>query len=925
MRKIGLLLLLLIPVILTTACKTQKKRGEYSAFGKFWHNTNAYFNGYFNANLLLEESFIALTDQHEENYNKVLPVFPYVEADNPQAVAANLDIAVEKVTVVATIHEFSNWTDDCYLMIGKCQYLKQDYESAEETLEYMSREFTEEKIMESRQKVKKSKRKKRKRKSPNQRRRKKSKRKRKKSSSSKKQKEASKEEEEFDDTFFLKHRPAHQEGLLWLARTYVERDRFRDAEKLLTKLEENKKTYEEIRDQLAPVKAHLYLRRKNYTNAIPPLERAAKSAKEKNERARYYYILAQLYEMEDQNSKAFASFEKAAKYSKSYDMSFHARLSMEKNSWAKGNTSTEEALKRLARLLKDDKNKEYIGQIYFTMAKVALKQGDKKKGIEYLEKSVNGAGSTPSQLAESYYLLATLYFEAEDFVNAKTYYDQALSVLSEKDERYDEVKLLSENLADIAANLEIITLQDSLLKISQMSEKEQKEFAAKLVKKRKKEAEERAAELAAANKAAAPAPQLRNLANRTGAGGGKAPSTYVFYDPNKVTKGIRDFEKVWGTRTREDNWRRSNRPDKNENQAQDTLANSNDLVLGDSKMEEVLKDVPRTQEEINEANEKIKNALFELGTLYRDKLGYNENAVETLEELLNRYPGNDHELEAFYYLYIAHTDLGNIQKAKEYFNKICNSYPESIYCKILRDPSYAEEEFNKEKKLDEYYEITYDLFDQGEYQNALDRSQQIPEKFEQLMDNKHPLRPKFALLTAFCLGQLSGEQSYVKALKDVVAKYPDTPEETRAKEILRFFEGGGGEEDPKNDVYVTEDDKLHYSIILLKDKGIKLDDAKIAVSNFNTKYYRLQRLRISNIFLGADTDTPILVIRRFKNKKDAMDYYSGVQNNKADFITPDGAYELFMINQSNYRQIIKQRSLDGYKEFFDKNYLKNYN
>jgi hypothetical protein len=35
----------------------------------------------------------------------------------------------------------SRWTDDCYLVLGQSQYLKQDYESAEESLEFMTAEF----------------------------------------------------------------------------------------------------------------------------------------------------------------------------------------------------------------------------------------------------------------------------------------------------------------------------------------------------------------------------------------------------------------------------------------------------------------------------------------------------------------------------------------------------------------------------------------------------------------------------------------------------------------------------------------------------------------------------------------------------------------------------------------------------------------
>ena len=39
------------------------------------------------------------------------------------------------------------------------------------------------------------------------------------------------------DSYFLKHRPAFQEGRLWLARTLIERDNFDGAQLILSDLE----------------------------------------------------------------------------------------------------------------------------------------------------------------------------------------------------------------------------------------------------------------------------------------------------------------------------------------------------------------------------------------------------------------------------------------------------------------------------------------------------------------------------------------------------------------------------------------------------------------------------------------------------------------------------------------------------------------
>ncbi len=66
------------------------------------------------------------------------------------------------------------------------------------------------------------------------------------------------------------------------------------------------------------------------------------------------------------------------------------------------------------------------------------------------------------------------------------------------------------------------------------------------------------------------------------------------------------------------------------------------------------------------------------------------------------------------------------------------------------------------------------------------------------------------------------------------------------------------------------------------------------------------------------------MIRKFDNKTQAMRYFEEVRNEK-DFLgeTAKKSYnkEFFAITQENYRRILKNKTLDGYREFFSENYL----
>jgi len=122
-------------------CVSKKKRGETSRFGKFYHNTTSYYNGYWNATELLRLNMINMKQANVDDFNQVLEVEDYVNLSNPKMVEADMNKAIEKVIIVSNVHEQGDWVDDCYVLMAKAQYYKQDYETAETTLQYFQEVF----------------------------------------------------------------------------------------------------------------------------------------------------------------------------------------------------------------------------------------------------------------------------------------------------------------------------------------------------------------------------------------------------------------------------------------------------------------------------------------------------------------------------------------------------------------------------------------------------------------------------------------------------------------------------------------------------------------------------------------------------------------------------------------------------------------
>lgn len=964
-----------------SACTVQKSRKEISFLEKAFINTNAHYNGYFNARELMKASTLALEQQHRDNYNQVLPMYKYIAADNPSAVAPDLDLATKKVSVVVNLYRRSKWTDDCYLLVGQAQFLKKDYESAESTLRYLAGEFDPNEpapkksrsasgfaakddskpTLSAKQKQKLSKQKAKERKKYNRQikanRKKVAKAKAKgKAATATTSREALKAEQEAkaaekaaqeaakkakqeakdakkEASGKGKHRPAFQESELWLAKTLIERDNFDGAVRIINRLLENPKTYFDIRREAAAIQAYAFIQRKNYERALPFLEDAIAATEDKKLRARFTYIAGQLHQRAGRNAEAVAAFENVLKTTNDYEMAFNARLNIALGS-AAASGSPALARESLEKMLKDLKNVEYKDQIYFALAEIALKAGDREQGIRNLELALQHSTSNTSQKAEAYFSLAELYFEEESFVKAKNYYDSTLTVMAETDERFSNVKKLADNLTDVAKNLSVIAEQDSLLVLGTLSPRERAEKAAK-IKADREEAQRRAAEGAAAQALPAGKFQKGNMTDAAlltpGAAGPSAiASSFFAYNDRELKQGQRDFERKWGTRPLEDNWRRADKgiggdaiPDNTPETAEANTDNTDNGPISDAEIKELLGNFPSSEEEIAQAQLKIKEAMFNLGNLYRDRLQRLDKSAEILERLNQRFPASTFELESWYLLHLVFTDLNNPTKAKFYADKIIEKYPTSVFGKVLQDPSYVKELTDERRRMNAYYDQAYTNFQKGAYQLAYEQCLGAKEKF----GANNPLQAKFDLLAAMCMGNLQGKNFYIAGLNEVMAKYPNTPEQTRAREMLRLLTGasaalpgGNSGNNPDGPMYLLEEQDLHYIIILL-DKAAKIDQVRVQVSDYNQKYHDLDKLRIANVFLGQTNDQPVLVLRRFKDKTESMRYIAGTRKNPSEFIIgSENSFTILAISQNNYRNLLKDKRTEVYQEFFNANY-----
>ena len=1048
----------------------------------------AKYNGYYNADVIMDETFAALEEGHEDNYNRILPVYPYASLESPETVKLELDRAIEKVTKVSRLHESSKWVDDCYVLMGKAQYLQGNYEAAEETFEYFINNFNpkdpnsrlyaekelsnkakakqrqkkaqearkkrlderkakekqreqeikdrkkaekqskkdrdqkkkdreagsddkkdesqeaerERKIKEREAAVKNSQkkekekelsaeerrkqrikerndaiknRKKESRKKPKrqtreereaakkeaeakkiaerkaaeakreeekrERERKREeeklakereeqaqkdaeeKAKEQKAEEERKQREKeakemskkakSKKEEDLKDRAkggFLKHQPAYYEGMLWLAKTYIERENFVQAKYYVNRIEEevDKGVPAHVLNEVPVVRSDLYIRQKNYDDAIDPLRQSIENTKDRGLKARYAFILAQIHQRSGNTQDAADAFAQVEKYSRDYDMNLNASLNQVKNEWASGGSGYDPTIKKLNRMARDKKNIGFEGPIYFTRAEIKQASGDEAGAVEDFQNALRSSVSNINTI-ESYYRLATLYYGLEDYIQAKSYFDSTATAMSKRDDRYDEVQRYKTNLKEIAKNISIIEEQDSLLRLGEMSKEELQQYALDIVEEREKAAEE-------ANKVSNATPPPATTAGGT--------SKFFAYNIRSVQKGKNSFNNKWGDRVLEDDWRRSNKQSSGiEDQGEvQTLAE----LDGDRKKEvdRILREIPKNKREKEKAFGKLEKAYFDLGIGYRNYIKNYRKSSEALEIYVSKFADAENLVDAYYYLYLNAKDLGLSSDEQKYFQIITSQFPDSDYAKVLKDPAFAKELLTEEKKISKAYDEAFYLFDNAQFQESYD----LIKKAQGDFGKDHDMISKYDLLEAMCLGNIEGKDAYVSALRKVIIKHNNTPEQTRAREMLRFlkgdseaFEGEITSEDIQD--FKQENDKLHYIIVaLFEADGNLVNQAKNSINKYNQASHKDKRIRSTSIYLNQKTKTHLILLRRFENKKVSMDYFSEITKDADNFLDPGTyQYDLFSVNQKNYREIVKQKSTRSYRLFFDTYYL----
>jgi tetratricopeptide (TPR) repeat protein len=876
---------LVLFVLVISGCSTTRDGLLYRAY----HNTSAKYNGFFYAKEAMAEAEVILKEDYKENWDEILPIFPPVDETTAQQVYPLMERAIEKCTNVVDKHtmsparrdqkdmkrpELNKWIDDNYDIIARAHLIKGEKEKALEIFQYLVRT--------------------------------------------------------------LDYPDAQAWSNAWMARTYMAMDdRVRANNTLIKAAQINRVEDPAVRAYVYQVYADFHLKNGDVEAAIGMLEKALKYIEKEKDSARTLFILAQCYEVAGQSEDAIDRYKQVVDIRTPYELEFYSKIK-QAMAFDRRDGNSDPIIELLEDMLDDDKNEIYQDQIYYALATLALEERRKEEGVDLLLQSLLVNLDNTRQRMKSYLQLGDIYMEELDYENAQAYYDSARTFMEDENERFDEVDAMADNLTELVDNLMVITEQDSLLEICDLSEEDRADRIQDIIFQLEDEAEKRR-EAAAAAAAA----ELDN-AGDSGAG--------MFWPYNAQLKiaGRRNFRDFWGDRILEDHWRRSMKM---------TMAFSNELGSGDEREVNAVESVETSSDEIPSAEElmeglpcdsvaregsvaMIAEAYYNAGLVYKEKLSDLENAIDTWTELTERMDESEFHPTTFYQLYRTYLQREVEENYQSPFCETCNSehwsalvlkrYPNSEWAILIENPDFVDqEEIKREEERLAYEEILQRYYAKA-YQEVLLACDEVI--------NYNPTnfyKCKYDLLRAQSIGALSARtggdrRAYYEALEKVIMWCGDTDEGAYARDLLAALNpasirGGKNKENASepSEVEVEWEHKPyleHYFGMLVPVGRGNVEELKATISDFNGSFYESKQLRVTANLINRNFQ--IILVKDFKRQDYSLEYFEVFKANTSmlESVNTSG-FRSFTITTENYIALFKNKEMDSYIEWFEKVYL----
>ena len=919
--------------VLFVSCSTKKNTSGTRAY----HALTAHYNTLFNGQQAYLEGFEAQSKGHKDNFNEVLPMYICTNKSTAGMGKSNFETAITKCEKAIKVHsikkrpivkgnskrtekekaflarkEFNPYMYHAWLMMADAQFQKGEFFEAASTYNYILRLYSTQPDITSVAKAK-------------------------------------------------------------LARCYVALNWPYDAEDLLNKMKRDTIT-RKGQKEVENTKAGYYVLTRQYQEAIPHLKEAIKTTHGKVPKARLNFLLGQLYHETGRDTMAYKALSKVIRANPPYEIAFNARI-MQTEVMHKG--KFRQMIARLKRMARSDKNKDYLDKVYYAMGNIYLSNEDTTHCIYAWEKGLEESKKSGPDKATLLLHLSQLYWEQENYIDAARTYKQCVSALDKEHDEYKETERRSKILSDLEPHLSTIKLQDSLQVLAQSPEEVYLAAIDRVIAALRKKEKEEAKKAAAAGTLNPNAMNNTMMANNAaGMGkqggmnqmnnmmGGQQQGDWYFYNPTTVRNGIQEFQRRWGMRPNENFWRISNKQSLLKNMSEEeaqkyaefneaaadslygaaTSAAEADSIAAAEKAlkdslgndpherEYYLKQIPFTEEQMEQSNRLLSDALYNAGIQEQEQLENFPLAEKTMIRFLNDFPEHDGIDNVFYHLFLLYGRLEDMEGAEEYKGYLLEDYPDAKLAFLLGNPNYEMIAREGKHVEDSIYAEAYAAYQTENYAKVEENYQFSTDNFP---EGKHRARMMFIRAMSSLYG---GERdTFMVTLRDVVQKFPREEVTEIAQAIVKGLDEGRllmddrydassiwkrrtrGEAGDSTDVVPTlKDDRYsNFNFVLAYPTG-SLDENMLV---FEMAHYNFTNFMARNfdIEIEADAGLTMMVIKGFLSYDEVHAYAQKLYADEHMRARLEGIRTL-LISDDNLKMIGKEFSFDDYKEFYDEHF-----
>ena len=911
----ALLLAAIVTAALLVGCGSTK---DNTAQSRFYQSFVTRFNVYHNGNEAYKEGVQAQEKGHKDNYMEVIPLYVVSSPTTRKMGSGNFDKAVEKAQKASKLHsikakpkrkagtlsekdkqwyakkEYNPFMHNVWLLMAKAQFQKGEFLEAATTYAYIARLFSDKPRVVA-------------------------------------------------------------ECRMRMAQCYSELDWNYAAENLFTQTKRDSIPYQ-LADEYEALYASYLLQHERFEEALPHLEKAVKrrAHRTQKQKAREYYLLGQVYASQGQDAQAYRAFKKAIAQNPPYELEFNAHI---RQTEVVPPSKAPGMIKTLTRMAKNPNNKDYLDQVYYAIGNIWLAQQDTLKAISNYEKGAEESTRNGVEKGILLLHLGNIYWERAKYSDAQRCYSEAVGLIDKDSKDYPQLNKRSSILDELVEHTEAIELQDSLQHLATLPEEEIYAVIDKIIEevKKKEEEEKKKAEQEARNarreealsNARANLPQM-NTPQMTG-----GDNSWYFYNTQLVAQGKKDFQQKWGRRKLEDNWRRSNKSvladtafeevnynDDNELPADSLASDSTGVAAADSIVTDIhdrmyyYQQIPFSDEQKVESDDILKEALFNAGIIYKDKLEDFGLAEKTLKRLVEQYPDYSGMDLVYYNLYLMYSRWKKPELAALYKNKLIEEFPYSDYTVVVSDPDYADNALYGKHREDSLYAATYSAYNDGRYSQVYLN--------DSLSASKYALgahRPKFMFLHAMSSLQEGDTSDFLDRLKEICSKYPQNEISELAGLIAkgmsegrlltsgslgsiwqRRLMGGGAEGAAVGSASVkpfSEERAVPFVFMLAYEDGTVNDNQLLfEIARYNFTNFMVRNFEIT---MPKRDGITMLQISGFMNFDEAWSYRQRLYADK-DMAARLAGIRTYVISEENLKLLFEGHSFDEYQQFSDEHF-----